>query len=357
MAVEVFALNALAGYACRHSGACCTAGWTIPVEPRLLPIIGVDWLEPDDTGACPRYDGTARRCDIHRSHGDSSLPASCFHFPRRALLDSRGTSVMLSLFCPTAGRLLLDGIEPLRVVSQPEAFPSDREYEGLDARDEWPPLLRHDVLFDAESFSCWERYLVETLAASSLTVDQALRAVASRAESLRDWSVDSGSLAAWARERLAASPSDPVVDPVLETRYAPFTGAAAFMRAVDAVPPGLRRPLLPDDYAEADATWVAPQWSAVRPRILRVLGAKAFASWTAYQSRGIRTQIAELFLTASVLRLECVRACHAAQRRLDAALLLDAVRQTDLLLVHLVDRDVLLPWLGKAELDVPDRTR
>jgi hypothetical protein len=82
-----------------------------------------------------------------------------------------------------------------------------------------------------------------------------------------------------------------------------------------------------------------------------VLGTKAFASWTAYQSEGIRTQVAELFVTAAVLRVECVRACIAAQRLLDSALLHAAVRQTDLLLVHLVDRELLLPWLGKAELD------
>lgn len=264
---------------------------------------------------------------------------------------------MLSLFCPTAGRLLLDGTAPLRVVAQPEAFPSTREYEGLDARDEWPPLLRQDVLFDAASFSLWEHYLVEAIASSRLTVDQTLRAVAARAESLRAWRVEAGSLAAWTRERLATTAPEPVVDPMLETRYAPFTGAAAFTRAVATVPPGLAGPLLPDDHAEADATWVAPQWPTVRPRVLRVLGAKAFASWTAYQSRGIRTQIAELYLTASVLRLQCVRACHAARRPLDSELLLEAVRQTDLLLVHLVDRDLLLPWLRKAEPDDPDVAR
>lgn len=357
MAAEVFALNALAGYACRHSGACCTAGWTIPVEPRLLPIIGVDWLEPDDDGACPRYDRRAQRCELHRDHGEASIPASCHHFPRRALIDDRGASVTLSLFCPTAAALLLDSAEPLRVVPAPPAFPATRGYEGLDARDEWPPLLTRDVLFDLESFTLWERYLVDTLSSSSLTVDQTLLAVAARAESLRTWSIDAGSLAAWTRAQLAPEADGPGVAPAVHARYAPFTGVAAFRHAVDAVPPGLTRPLLPDAHAEADATWVTPQWPIVRPRVLRVLGAKAFASWTAYQSRGIRTQIAELFLTAAVLRLECVRACHAAQRPLDTHLLLDAVRQTDLLLVHLVDRDLLLPWLGKAELDAPDVAR
>lgn len=351
MAAEVFTLNALASYACRHSGACCTAGWTIPVEARLLPLIGVDWLEPDADGACPRYDRQERRCDIHRTHGEASLPASCHHFPRRALLDSRGTSVTLSLFCPTAAALLLDSAAPLRIVSAPAAFPATREYEGLDARDVWPPLLRRDVLFDPESFAQWEQYLVDAIAGSSTSVNQTLMAVAARAESLRTWTIDAGTLDAWTRLRLGPAFTPTCDSSVLWTRYAPFVGAAAFARTVEAVTPGLARPGLPDNVADEDARWVEPAWHTLAPRVRRVLGAKAFASWTAYQSRGIRTQVAELFVTASVLRVECVRACAAAQRPLDPALLLDAVRQTDLLLVHLVDRDLLLPWLAKAELD------
>ncbi|MGE5360921.1 MAG: hypothetical protein ACM3NQ_18035, partial [Bacteroidales bacterium] len=33
MSLPVRSLSIHAHYSCRHSGACCTAGWPIPVEP------------------------------------------------------------------------------------------------------------------------------------------------------------------------------------------------------------------------------------------------------------------------------------------------------------------------------------
>jgi hypothetical protein len=83
----------------------------------------------------------------------------------------------------------------------------------------------------------------------------------------------------------------------------------------------------------------------------RYVAAKAFASWTAYQWRDVRTHIAELYLAASVLRVECARAALRLERALDLEVLLEAVRSSDLLLMHLVDRDALVDWLRKAECD------
>ena len=149
----IFSLDVHASYACRHSGACCTAGWAIPVEPHVRPIAGSAWLVPNADGACPQYDRPSRLCRIHRDHGESMLPVSCHHFPRRALTDDRGTFVTLSHFCPTAAALLVDARKPLTIVSNPPAFRPERGYEGLDARGEWPPLVRPDVLFDPPSFA------------------------------------------------------------------------------------------------------------------------------------------------------------------------------------------------------------
>ena len=33
---------------------------------------------------------TVRLCRVHRDHGEAMLPESCYHFPRRALMDARG---------------------------------------------------------------------------------------------------------------------------------------------------------------------------------------------------------------------------------------------------------------------------
>jgi hypothetical protein len=343
---RVFSLNVHASYACRHSGACCTAGWTIPVEPHLRSLLGAERLLPEPDGACPEYDRRSGLCRIHRDYGESTLPASCHHFPRRALLDDRGTFVTLSHFCPTAAALLVDFEGPLAVVADPPAFPAERGYEGMDARGEWPPLLRPHVMFDAESFGMWERFLVETVSNSADDVDPTLARVATIGERLRGWSPDQGTLTAWTADALAASPPASSQTPL---RYAPFDGPDAFVRAAATIPQGLERPTLPSHLAEADAQFVATNWNAWTPVVLRYVGARAFASWTAYQSRGVRTQIAELFVTAAVLRVECARACQARQSTLDRRILLDAIRASDLLLVHLASRDALMAWLGEVE--------
>ncbi len=285
------------------------------------------------------------------------LPESCHHFPRRALHDARGTFVTLSHFCPTAATLLLDSTEPLRVVADPAGLPESRGYEGLDAREEWPPLLRRDVLFDHESFGLWERHMVHTLDSSTDGVGETLRRLAATAERLRAWDVSQGSLLKWTVRRLAAGEAAGT-GPLVGDRYAEYEGRRAFERVVEAVPAGLPVPQLPEPYDDLDATYVEPVWDEMAGGLRRFLAARAFASWTAYQSRGIRTQIAELFMTAAILRVECVRACAAAGRALNRDAVREAVRATDRLLVHLADRDRLLPWLGKAEDDAPaDRHR
>jgi hypothetical protein len=346
----VVALDAHASYACRHSGACCTAGWSIPVEPPIRHLVGARWLLPGPGGKCPQFDASSRLCRLHRDYGESMLPGSCHHFPRRALIDQRGTFVNLSHFCPTAAALVVDARSPLRIVHDPPAFPAERGYEGLDARDEWPPLLRPDVLFDFDSFSRWEQFLVEDISGSADPVDTTLARVAATAEELRAWSVERGALLDWTTgvlKRQGCAPGSAA------RMYEQFLTPAAFLQVAATVPGGLDSPGLPADLAAADAALVEPVWATWTPAVLRYLGARAFASWTAYQSRGVRTQVAELFVAAGVLRTECVRACHRRGSMLDRSTLLEAVRAADLLLVHLVDREALMRWLGKVETDVP----
>jgi hypothetical protein len=343
----VFALNVHASYACGHSGACCTAGWSIPVEPRIRFVLGADWLVPDETtGACPQFDRASRLCRVHRDHGESMLPQSCHHFPRRALVDRRGTFVSLSHYCPTAASLLLDTDAPLSIVANPPAFTPERGYEGLDATRAWPPLLRPGVLSDHESFGVWEQFLVTTLGSTGQSLDGALSRIADVGEQIRRWTPREGPLLEWT-EGAVSTRSVPVTGAC--GRYVRFTGGDAFTAAAASVPAGLARPLLPRGCAETDAELVASAWQQLSPLLLRYLGARAFASWTAYQSRGIRTQVAELFMTAAVLRVECVRACQKAHRTLARDTLHEAVRAADLLLVHLADREALMAWLGKVE--------
>jgi hypothetical protein len=345
---------------CRHSGACCTAGWTIPVEPHARRLLHVERLVPDASGNCPQHDAAAARCRVHRDDGEAALPRSCYHFPRRALIDDRGTFVALSHFCPTAASLLIDTDGPLTIVEGPPRFPAAREYDGLTATGEWPPLLRRDALFDLDSYGLWEQFLVRTIGLASEDTDVVLRRVAANAEQLRRWNVAQGSLLQWTtavidsgnvdtsagliQMQTGASPSAaPPPD------YREYSGLAAYVELRRRIPEGLSVPGLPRDPAAVDCVRVAPYRAQFAAAMNRYVAAKAFGSWTAYQSRDVRTQIAELYLAASVLRVECGRAADRLDRRLDRDVLVEAVRASDLLLMHLADREALVRWLRKAE--------
>ena len=47
---------------------------------------------------------------------------------------------------------------PIEVVVNPPAFPGDAEYDGLDARDAFPPFLRPGVLMDWDTLAAWDRF-------------------------------------------------------------------------------------------------------------------------------------------------------------------------------------------------------
>ena len=147
--VRNFWLNFHVGYACRHSGACCTAGWPIPVErDRVIPIQSLasrgdcSWLLPDanapadvagtlvvaPTGECV-FHGVAG-CGVY-----AARPVSCAHFPYLCLIDQRGVHVTLSHYCPTAAAMLYEDLAPIEIVEGPSPVAGFDVPEGLDARE------------------------------------------------------------------------------------------------------------------------------------------------------------------------------------------------------------------------------
>lgn len=235
-AVRYFWLNFHLPYHCRHSGACCKAGWTIPIEPERAPFLGPgDTLPQDAGGACVFHDG---RCTVY-----AHRPMSCVHFPYVCLIDARGVHVTLSHFCPTAAALLFDHRGPIEIVEGSPPIAGLDMPEGLDARESLPPLRAPNVLMSFEEFSEWERHELKALP-----------------ELVRD------------------SPFAPVIE--------------------------------------------------------RFLAAKLFASWAAYQGNGV-TAVRQAVRDAHArLEAEMATACREAGRALDAALLRNAIRQTDLYLLH-----------------------
>ncbi len=352
--MTVYSLSHHATYACRHSGACCTAGWTIPVEAERQALLGAVELPQPEGGACQFYDREARLCAVHRDHGEAAMPASCQHFPRRALIDDRGTFVTLSHFCPTAATMLFEATAPLTITTTPPAFPADRSWDGLDARGQWPPLLSPGVLFDLDTYTAFDQFIVSTLSGAR-SVDEALAVIAGAIERLRAWNQRRGSLLVWANDAFEnASERGEVLVPggaarrgaLMMPRPARQQIYASVLRAV---PPQHDPPAL---HATVEDTWRnlgAPAWSHYEHIVARYVASKAFGSWTAYQGRGARTLLAEMAVSAMVLQVEAARLCARLERGLDDEVMRDAIRAADWLLVHLVERQPFVDWLGEVE--------
>jgi Fe-S-cluster containining protein len=373
--VPVLALNLHAGFECRHSGACCTAGWPIPVEGDIadairehgvlpgaaletagrLPEGAVAVLAPLSGGACPAFDGPGGNlCSIQRTLGHGRLPAACRHFPRVALLEPDAVRVTLSHFCPTAASMLFaGGTEPIATVADAPGISDRLEHDGFDARRTIPPFLRPGVAMDPGSCRLWERCLLDTFGRSAGTPETMLAGVAITAEAVRGWTARGEPLESrTAREADRAASRDSCGARWTMT----FAGAShLFQLTANAVPPGLAKPLLPADGAEADSAWVLPGWAAFSRPLGRYLAARAFAGWSAYLGKGIRTQVAALAAALAVVRVEAARAAARAARPLDDRMLLAAIRAADLLLHHHADMSTLVKSLAGVEKG-PERT-
>jgi Fe-S-cluster containining protein len=356
----VYSLSFHADYRCRHSGECCTADWDVPVElpvyrsltdaiaaGRVTPIQKSAFLtEPDlpegagamldrtPTGDCVFFARGTNLCVVHRDLGEAALPATCRHFPRLSVRDARGTFITLSHFCPTAASMLFRDDVAVEIIAAPPAFPP-AEYEGLVVKpDDWPPLLNPRVLMDLEGYGAWERHMVGRCAALVHSPEAVLATLRRDAAVLRRWKPGGPSLAdavaALPRELVAATPHASL-GPSLQLH-------AAAMRAV---PDELKPP--PDEHRldEAFGRYVAPMWPAFSAPLNRYLAAKAFATWTAYQGRGVATIVRGLECALALVRVEAARQCRETARALDEVLLLEAFRWADFTLNHLAAGDEL----------------
>ena len=164
-----FWLNFHLPYRCRHSGACCTAGWPIPVEAARARLIkSGEWLA--EGGVLPLTAGGAcifhgEGCGVYENR-----PLSCVHFPYVCMIDPRGVHVTLSHYCPTAASMLFEHHGRIEIVEGPSPVPMLEIPEGLDARESLPPLdltapEGRPRLLSWEEFAQWERDELKTLPA------------------------------------------------------------------------------------------------------------------------------------------------------------------------------------------------
>lgn len=283
-------LSIHASYRCRHSGACCRSGWTIPFSADEFVSIGRLPLPPenlrrDDAGqvhAAKQPDGSCAflersgLCAIHRIGSAAALPVSCRMFPRIVLHDLRGTFISLSHFCPTAAAMLFTEAGAVTIVEAPSALAEIGELDGLDARDgAWPPLLRRDVLMDLESYGAWEARAIDLLTRDDRSAADALAALTAVTAAVARW-----------------SPGEGALRDAVERAFA--------------------------DVAKTSSS--ASRHSAIK----RWLAARLFANWIAYQSDGLDAIVRYLCACLDTLNREIAEDGDVLQ----------AVRRSDLAILH-----------------------
>ena len=294
-------LSVHAGYRCRHSTACCRAGWDLPFDNdarraaerlHLVPSgafrdgEGVSFASRRPDGACVFLESGVdlAQCGIHRAGGHDILPAACRMFPRVALHDARGWTMTLSHFCPTAASLLFEEDVPIDICEAPAPLMDVGPLEGLDATDAIPPLLREGVLMDLESFSEWESAAVSVLTAPGRTPLDALADLEQITDELVQWAPADGEL----RDRVTAA----------------FRSHAPAM----------------DDRTTRESRAVQ-----------RWLAAHLFGNWIAYQGHGLRTIVRYVRACLDVFTVELARDGDTLQ----------AIRRSDYLIIHESDSQQL----------------
>ncbi len=351
--MNAFCLSIHAEYHCRHEGACCET-WTVPAEPRVIELVAARHVTPgrangplfvlsrksdarngamdiarDNNGHCVFFEQDAGRlCVIHKEAGSDALPSACRHFPRTFLRDRRGTFVSLSHFCPTAASLLARSL-PLHIVEALPPLMLDEPIEGLDARDALPPLLRPGVLCDLEGYAAWERAAIGVFARSDVTWRQALEWIASATERVRDWRPGTG----------------PLVDHVLVAFAAPGAGRAPSLadhrlleviwRLAQRGGSNGRRAI--DGFEERSDERVGLAFERYDAAMKNFLAARLFANWIAYQGRGLRSIVHWIRAAAALVRHHALRRTLDSGRATTAEDFTEAIRMTDLLLLHGID--------------------
>jgi hypothetical protein len=358
---ESFCLNLHGDYLCHHTGACCTAGWNIAIEPlvyskvtahfggrfrgeslvqedaSLSPALRILNVRSDD--ACVFFErDRGRLCAVHRELGADTLPSACRHFPRVVLQDPRGTMIALSHFCPTAAALLQSPLAP-SIVSAPAALSLDGTAEGLDARRALPPLLHPGMLTDHDGYAAWERRSIDVFAREELTPGEALATIEGVTRMVIGWRPGDGLFRdsverAFDRGDVRRESEDPDAD---ERR-------AAF--ALASVPAGLKRA---DAFTGFRNAWpeVSRTMAPFDRTVSAYLAARLFGNWMAYHGTGLLAIVEYLRICLSVLKIEAAR--HSACCPVSTSwqtVIEPAIRSADLLLVHLSDTKSLARLLA-----------
>ena len=341
-------------YSCRNSGVCCSSGWEIAVEQdvevRLFPRLLADSKRlpngPDGfrqmadppgncrsslrrseaTGSCWFRDVSAQRCAIHREFGEAALPSACRQFPRVCVLEPRIVSLSLSHYCPTAAGLLFDERAGFDVVTGPIAFPADWPFEGLDAREAYPPFLRPGVLLGFDGLRAFEDEAVRALS-NAVSVWDGLSDIAAAVNEIRSWRVSLGPLPEFIHSTFARS-----LDRVAST--SPGPDPRAILLASVNVTEGASVGNLPD--FPATTPHISPRADLV---LRKYLASRLIAGWVMFQAEDLGAIPRYLRLCLdTVLLFEAATPPDAPE----LTRWKEAIRSADLWLLHHCDPERLV---------------
>jgi Fe-S-cluster containining protein len=369
--MEHSCLRLHAGYRCRHAGACCTAGWAIPVEgpvhERLQVHFGQTQADrrlfasgdppPDGTAAVLATESDGRcvffepakgnLCAIHRELGPAWLPGVCRQFPRVVLRDGRGTRISLSHFCPTAATLL-SSHQPadFDVIEAPDTLTLGGNAEGLDARHVLPPLLEPGMLTDLDGYDAWEHRAIALLGRADLTAPRALAQIGTATYAVQAWRPGASSLRETVeREFDIASSTKPDEDLDADGVSTDAVQARVDL-ALRSIPDGLPHPGVRATF-EADWRQIAPWWHQVDAVLRAYLAARLFGNWIAYYGQGLHVVVEYLQVALAVVKMEAAKdAAHTPSSPCQTVTA--AIRNADLLLVHLSDPKTLARLLAPS---------
>jgi hypothetical protein len=197
------------------------------------------------------------------------------------------------------------------------------------------------MLMDPEGYSAWERRMVRRCG-SDVSPETVVASLDSDVQRLRAWRPDAGRLVE-AIQRLPESFTAAADHGSLAASLTLRAGVVA------AIPDDLKP--APDEHGLEDAFTadVRPAWDTFRRPLNRYLAAKAFASWTAYQGRGLATIVRGLESALALVRVEAARQCRDSGRALDRDLLLEAFRSADFTLNHLAVGEELASVWSRVE--------
>ena len=362
-------LRGLTSYACGHTGSCCRAGWPIPVEPVPLEVLrgaelrktlpaprSVPWVKAGilgqtTTNSCVFHaPSPGGGCAVESSLGSAALPYSCRQFPRLLLVDGRGWHMSLSAWCGTAAAMIVKGAAAQGTSSSDDFLSFDHiqadprvHVEGLDAHDAWPPLLRPGVLAGLGAYGRWEaRLLADFLGpvcAGEAPLPSMLASALCWTDVLRSWRQSDGALDVLAGRAWRHPDANRLLRP--EALRTSSVQARVLTPLLARVPAAWRPPAWPAGLTDVDTAGEPVTRTQAEAALARYLATRLAGSWVAYQGKGLRSVAASLVYAFALAALAMDAFCDGIRQTPTLGRLTSAIRASDWLLLHLLDRDVL----------------